>query len=284
MIPGKLFICPTPIGNLEDITLRVLRILEEVDLIACEDTRRTGKLLEHFEIEKPLLSYHQHNEVKRTKKLLDKLGQGQDIALVSDAGTPGISDPGEIIIKKALSAGAKIIPLPGASAILPALVVSGFSTTRFTYEGFLPRKGKEREDRLAEVIAEEKTVVIYESPYRLLETLQDLAAKIPERRIAIVREISKMHEEKLYGTAAELADKLKDKQVRGEVVLVLEGREPAEDELDFADITVLEHLKLLMSEGFTKKQAIKEVAEVRDMPKSEVYQVAIAIDAKIDNK
>ncbi len=282
MIAGRLYICPTPIGNLEDITLRVLRILREADLIACEDTRRTGKLLQHFEIDTPLISYHEHNEVKRTDELLDKLGQGRDIALVSDAGTPGISDPGEVVIQAALEAGAEVIPLPGASALISALVVSGLSTERFVFEGFLPRSGQEREERLAEITVETKTVVIYESPYRIQDTLEDLASRIPERQLALIREISKIHEEKIYGQVGELAEKMQERELQGEIVLIIAGREKDEDKIDFAEITVLDHLKLLMDRGYTKKQAIKEVARVRDLPKSEVYKEAIVIDARVN--
>ncbi len=284
MIAGRLYICPTPIGNLEDITLRVLRILEETDLIACEDTRRTGKLLQHFEIETPLLSYHEHNEIQRTEELLDKLGQGKDIALVSDAGTPGISDPGEVVIQAALEAGAEVIPLPGASALISALVVSGFSTERFTFEGFLPRKGQEREKRLAEIAVARKTVIIYESPYRIQATLEELASQMPERQLALIREISKIHEEKIYGRTGELAEELQERELQGEIVLVIAGREQDDDKIDFSGMTVLDHLKLLMERGYTKKQAIKEVARVRELPKSEVYQEAIVIDARVNQE
>ncbi len=282
MIAGRLYICPTPIGNLEDITLRVLKILREADLIACEDTRRTGKLLQHFEIDTPLISYHEHNEVKRTDELLDKLGQGRDIALVSDAGTPGISDPGELVIQAALKAGAEVIPLPGASALISALVVSGLSTERFAFEGFLPRSGQEREERLAEITVETRTVVIYESPYRIQDTLEDLASRMPERRLAIIREISKIHEEKIYGQAGELAEKMQERELQGEIVLIIAGRDRNEDQIDFTEIAVLDHLKLLMDRGYTKKQAIKEVARVRELPKSEVYKEAIVIDARVN--
>ncbi len=284
MIAGRLYICPTPIGNLEDITLRVLRILEETDLIACEDTRRTGKLLQHFEIETPLLSYHEHNEIQRTEELLDKLGQGKDIALVSDAGTPGISDPGEVVIQAALEAGAEVIPLPGASALISALVVSGFSTERFTFEGFLPRKGQEREERLAEIAVARKTVIIYESPYRIQATLEEPASQMPERQLALIREISKIHEEKIYGRTGELAEELQERELQGEIVLVIAGREQDDDKIDFSGMTVLDHLKLLMERGYTKKQAIKEVARVRELPKSEVYQEAIVIDARVNQE
>ena len=282
MIAGRFYICPTPIGNLEDITLRVLKILREADLIACEDTRRTGKLLQHYEIDTPLISYHEHNEVKRTDELLDKLGQGRDIALVSDAGTPGISDPGEVVIQAALEAGAEVIPLPGASALISALVVSGLSTERFVFEGFLPRRGQEREGRLAEITVETRTVVIYESPYRIQDTLKDLASRMPERQLALIREISKIHEEKIYGQAGELAEKMQERELQGEIVLVIDGREKDEDQIDFTEMTVLDHLKLLMDRGYTKKQAIKEAARVRELPKSEVYKEAIVIDARVN--
>lgn len=277
---GKLFLCPTPIGNLEDMTYRAVQVLQDVDLIACEDTRRTGKLLKHFEIKNDMLSYHEHNEQERSQELITKLKLNMDIALVSDAGTPGISDPGEILVQKAVEAGIVIIPLPGPSAVLPALIVSGFSTDRFVFEGFLPRKGEARKNRLADLKVETRTAVIYESPYRTHSTLADLAAMMPEREIALAREISKLHEEVMRGTTRELFQRLQEKEIKGEVVLILSGRPEQQAELDLNNMSVLKHLEFLIANGYTKKKAIKEVAEIRDLPKSDVYKEAIAIEAR----
>ncbi len=277
---GKLYICPTPIGNLEDITYRTIRILKEVDLIACEDTRRTGRLLKHFEIDNDLISYHEHNEKMRTEEIIDKLKMNQDIALVSDAGMPGLSDPGEILIKAVVNEGIEVIPLPGPSAAVPALVASGFATDRFVFEGFLPRKGQERKDRLASINLDERTTIIYESPYRIKETISDLAEIMADREIALIREISKMHEEKIYGTASDIKEKIADREIKGEIVIVISGNEAISEEEKVTELSILEHLELLIENGYTKKKAIKEVSKIRGIPKSQVYKEAIAIDAR----
>lgn len=277
---GKLFLCPTPIGNLEDMTYRAVRVLREVDLIACEDTRRTGKLLNHFEIKNDMLSYHEHNEQERSQEIIAKLENNVDVALVSDAGTPGISDPGEILVQKAVEAGITVIPLPGPSAVLPAVIVSGFSTGRFVFEGFLPRKGEARANRLTDLNLETRTIVIYESPYRTKNTIADLAERMPEREIVLAREISKLHEEILRGSTREVFQLLQEREIKGEVVLVLAGRQEEQAELDLNSLSVLEHLKFLIDNGYTKKKAIKEVAEIRGISKSDVYKEAIAIEAR----
>ncbi len=277
---GKLYICPTPIGNLEDITYRTIRTLKEVDLIACEDTRRTGRLLKHFEIDNDLISYHEHNEKMRTEEIIGKLKMNQDIALVSDAGMPGLSDPGEILIKAVVNEGVEVIPLPGPSAAIPALVASGFATGRFVFEGFLPRKGQERKDRLASIKLDERTTIIYESPYRTQDTIADLADIMADREIALIREISKIHEEKIYGTAAEIKEKIFDREIKGEIVIVISGNQSLSEKEKLTDLSILEHLELLIENGYTKKKAIKEVSKIRGLPKSEVYKEAIAIDAR----
>jgi len=277
---GKLYICPTPIGNLEDITYRTIRILKEVNLIACEDTRRTGRLLKHFEIDNDLISYHEHNEKMRTEEIIGKLKMNQDIALVSDAGMPGLSDPGEILIKAVVNEGVEVIPLPGPSAAIPALVASGFATDRFVFEGFLPRKGQERKDRLASIKLDERTTIIYESPYRIQDTITDLAEIMADREIALIREISKIHEEKIYGTAAEIKDEIGNREIKGEIVIVISGNQSLSEEEKLTDLSILEHLELLIENGYTKKKAIKEVSKIRGLPKSEVYKEAIAIDAR----
>lgn len=277
---GRLYICPTPIGNLEDITYRTIRILKKVNLIACEDTRRTGRLLKHFEIDNDLISYHEHNEKMRTEEIIHELKMGHDIGLVSDAGMPGLSDPGEILIKAVINEGFEVIPLPGPSAAVPALVASGFATDRFVFEGFLPRKGQVRKDRLASINLDERTTIIYESPYRIKDTINDLAEVMAEREIAVIREISKIHEEKIYGTAADLKKKLADRELKGEIVIVISGNESLTEEDKITDLSILEHLELLIENGYTKKKAIKEVSKIREIPKSKVYKEAIAIDAR----
>lgn len=280
---GKLYICGTPIGNLDDISRRVLKTLQEVDLIAAEDTRRTARLLNYFAIDTPLTSYHEHNEQEKAGKLLSMLEQGKNLALVSDAGMPGISDPGLIIIKKAIEAGIEIIPVPGPTAAISALVVSGLDMERFIFEGFLPRKGKERQERLEELKRETRTVILYESPYRLKETLIELSPVLRERRLAVVRELTKIHEEKLYGTAEEILMKIADREIKGEIVIVIEGIKEVEPETEgWEELSIMEHLKLMMEKGLTKKQAIKEVARIRNLPKREVYKEAVAID-HVDN-
>ncbi|MTI58923.1 MAG: 16S rRNA (cytidine(1402)-2'-O)-methyltransferase [Firmicutes bacterium] len=280
---GRLYICGTPIGNLEDISLRALKVLKKVHLIAAEDTRRTGNLLNYYQIKTSLKSYHEHNERERTGELISLLKEGKDIALVSDAGMPGISDPGKVIFKAAVGEGIELIPIPGPTAAISALVVSGLQMDRFVFEGFLPRSGKEREQRLAEIKGEERTVIIYESPYRLKDTLQELLGLLAERKVAVVREISKVHEEKVYGQVEEVLSFYADKEPKGEFVIVIEGRlAPEFSKEGWEDMTVLEHLKLIMDQGVSKKKAIKEVARIRGLPKRKVYSEAVVIDY-IDN-
>jgi len=276
---GKLYICGTPIGNLDDTTFRAVKTLEKVDLIAAEDTRRTEKLLNHFKIDNNLTSYHEHNEREKAEKLITELKDGYDIALVSDAGMPGISDPGLILIKEAIQAKIEIIPVPGPTALISALVVSGIQTDKFSFFGFVPRKGKEREQFIEEIINEEKTTIFYESPYRIKKIFEDLSEKIPERKAALIREITKIHEEKIYGTVSEIQDKIASSEIKGEIVVVIEGRTKEEvDTESWTDISILEHVQLFMDNGYTKKEAIKKVAEVRGIQKKKVYKEAIQIN------
>src|SRR6056297_295330 len=249
---GKLYICGTPIGNLDDITFRAVKTLENVDLIAAEDTRRTEQLLNHFKIDNKLTSYHEHNEREKAEKLITELKDGYDIALVSDAGMPGISDPGLILIKEAIQAKIEIIPVPGPTALISALVVSGIQTDKFSFFGFVPRKGKEREQFIEEIINEEKTTIFYESPYRIKKIFEDLSEKIPERKAALIREITKIHEEKIYGTVSEIQDKIASSEIKGEIVVVIEGRTKEEvDTESWTDISI-EHVQLFMDNGYTK--------------------------------
>lgn len=276
MNKGLLYICPTPIGNLEDITLRALKVLEEVDLIAAEDTRHTLKLLNHYNIKKPLISYHEHNKKSKGELLLKKLMEGVKIALVTDAGMPGISDPGEDIIKLCIEEGIDVIALPGATASILALVISGFPTDKFVFEGFLPSKKKERIKELKRLKNEERTMILYEAPHRVEALLQDILTILGNRNISISRELTKIHEETFRGTILEAIERFRDSKPKGEFVIVLEGGEILEDNL-YEDISVKEHLKKYMEEGLSKKDAVRKVAEERNMPKNEVYKESLDI-------
>ncbi|KAB3531815.1 16S rRNA (cytidine(1402)-2'-O)-methyltransferase [Alkaliphilus serpentinus] len=273
---GKLFICPTPIGNLEDITLRVLRILKEVDYIAAEDTRHTLKLLNHFEISKPLSSYHEHNKTKKGEAILQDLLQGKTIALVSDAGLPGISDPGADIIKDCVENGIPFEVLPGASAGILALVASGLDTTRFSFEGFIPREKKRRRERLEKIKKDDRTLIFYEAPHRIIDTLKDMMGVLGNRKVALGRELTKKYEEYIRGTAEELLNHFQTHSPKGEFVIVCEGASEEELEVDnHLDITIKEQLQQMIDSGIDKKEAVKEVAKLRRLPKREVYQEAI---------
>jgi 16S rRNA (cytidine1402-2'-O)-methyltransferase len=274
---GKLYICGTPIGNLSDITLRALDVLKSVDLIACEDTRRTKILLNHYKIYTPLNSYHKHNEKKRTIELLQSLKKGKNIALVSDAGMPGVSDPGIKIIREVIKEKIDIIPIPGPTALISALVVSGFPMDRFVFEGFLPRKGWERREILNKIQNEERTIIFYESPFRIKNTLDELEPLLGDRKLAIVREISKIYEEKLYGNVEELLKILEEREIKGEIVVVIEGRDKDLEKEVWKELSIKEHLNLMIENGYSKKEAIKEVARMRDITKREVYKEAISI-------
>jgi 16S rRNA (cytidine1402-2'-O)-methyltransferase len=284
---GKLYICGTPIGNLSDVSQRLLDVLQEVDIIACEDTRHSRKLLNYFSIEKKLLSYHEHNEQQRSREIIEKINSGKHIALLSDAGMPVISDPGQILVKEAVQESIEVIPIPGPSAFLAALVVSGLDISSFVFRSFIPRSGNDRREFLEEMALENKTTVFYESPYRLKNTLKDLkefSKEMAARKTVIVREITKVHEEKYYGTAAELYQRLNNQEIKGEIVVVIEGRTEIKEESEgWEELSILEHIELLMQSGITKKQAVKKVAKLRDLPKSEVYKVGTAISVDKDN-
>lgn len=277
---GILYICPTPIGNLEDITIRVLNILKNVDLIAAEDTRHTLKLLNHFDIKKPLTSYHEHNIKQKGKFLIDKLLEGENIALVSDAGMPGISDPGEDLIKLAIENDISVVGLPGPSASLLALVVSGLSTSKFVFEGFLPSSKKERRERLNKIKGEDRTIIFYESPHRLINSLKDMEEILGDRRIAVARELTKKYEEVFRGTIKGAIDKFQKDGIKGEFVLVIEGAQTEDDEFDdnwWTNMTIKEHILFYINKGFSKKDAIKMVAKERDIPKRDVYKESLSI-------
>lgn len=281
MQAAKLYLCGTPIGNLEDVSQRLLNTLKKVELIACEDTRRTQKLLNYFSIKTKMISYHEHNEQERSSELIELLKNGKEIALVSDAGMPGISDPGEILVKKAVESGIEVIPIPGPSAFLAALVVSGLDISAFSFKAFIPRSGKKRQEFLEDLALAKDTTAFYESPYRIKDTLKDLSqfsSELASREAVVAREITKMHEEKYYGTVSELEDRLEGQEIKGEIVVVIAGRSQIEQESEgWEELSILEHLKLLIESGMTKKQAIKEVAKLRELPKSEVYKEAVVI-------
>lgn len=269
---GILYICPTPIGNLEDITLRTIRILGEVDLIAAEDTRHTIRLLNHFDIKKPLTSYHEHNIREKGIELIEKLNSGQNIALVSDAGMPGISDPGQELIRQAIDEGIEVIGLPGATASITALVISGLSTDKFIFEGFLSSKKRERIKELETIKEYRKTTIVYESPHRLMNLLEDMANILEDRRISISRELTKKYEETFRGTASDALEKFKESGVKGEFVIVIEGNH---EEKIIEEIDIEELLKRYIEEGLTKKEAIKRVSEETGVAKNLVYRMSI---------
>ncbi|KAB3537816.1 16S rRNA (cytidine(1402)-2'-O)-methyltransferase [Alkaliphilus pronyensis] len=281
---GKLFICPTPIGNLEDITVKVLRIMKEVDIIAAEDTRHTIKLLNHYGIDKPLTSYHQHNKHKKGHQLIQKIKEGSKIALVSDAGMPGISDPGADIIKQCIDEGLDLEVLPGATASILALVASGLDTSKFVFEGFLHREKNKRKERLLEIKYDERTQIFYEAPHRVIATLKDMYEILGNRRAVICRELTKRYEEYRRGTLKELIDIYIENPPKGEIVVVCEGATEEAKALKNHDleetnnVSIKEHILKVMEKGLNKKQAIKEVAKVRGIPKREAYQEAIDIE------
>jgi 16S rRNA (cytidine1402-2'-O)-methyltransferase len=273
---GKLYICATPIGNLEDITLRVLKTLENVDLIAAEDTRHTIKLLNHFEIKNKLFSYHEHNKATAGPHLIEMLAAGKNIALVSDAGMPGISDPGEELIKLALQASVDVEALPGASAVITALAGSGLSTRKFFFEGFLDRQKKHKKKRLESIKNIQETLVFYESPHRLLETLKEMSSIFGNRKVVIAREITKKFEEYFRGSLEDAWQYFKDKGVKGEFVVLVEGN--TEEVSQSFSTSIEEDLKRYIIEGNTKKEAISIVATERSIPKKQVYQVSIDLE------
>ena len=267
---GKLYIVATPIGNLEDITLRALRVLKEVDLIAAEDTRQTLKLLNHYEINKPLISYHRHNEETKSEILIEKLRNGENIALVSDAGTPGICDPGEEVIKKAIEDNIEVIPIPGACAMINALIVSGISTKEFEFLGFLPLNKKLRRQKLKEIENSSKTIIICEAPHKMKTTLGDLKEILKDRKIVLARELTKIHEEFIRKSIDELLSEIDT--IKGEMILIIEGNKIDTEECkNFDEISLEDHYKLYEEKGLNKKEIIKQIAKDRNVNKNEIY-------------
>ena len=270
---GKLYVCGTPIGNLEDITYRTLKVLNEVDLIAAEDTRHSIKLLNHFEISKPLTSYHEHNKENKGGYLINKLLSGENIALISDAGMPGISDPGEEIIKQAIENDIEVIVLPGPTASITALIGSGLETGKFVFEGFLDRDKKRRREELELIKHEKRTIIFYESPHRLKDTLKDMLKILGNRNIAVNRELTKKYQEVIRTNIQGCIDIFNEREVKGEFVLIVEGfKGEIEETCEYNDLNDREYVIKLMEEGITKKDAIKFVCKERKLKKDIVYK------------
>ena len=273
---GKLYLCATPIGNLEDMTYRVVRTLQEVDLIAAEDTRNSIKLLNHFEIKTPMTSYHEYNKIEKGKKLIEKLQNGLNIALITDAGTPGISDPGEELVKMCYEAGVEVTSLPGAAACITALTLSGLSTRRFAFEAFLPSDKKEKQEVLNELVNETRTIIMYEAPHRLLKTLKELLEVLGNRKITVCRELTKKHETAFATTLEEAIAFYEVNEPKGECVLVLEGRSREELKQEavakWEEMSIEEHMAHYESQGIDHKEAMKKVAKDRGVSKRDIYQ------------
>jgi 16S rRNA (cytidine1402-2'-O)-methyltransferase len=272
-VKGILYIVSTPIGNLEDITLRALRVLKEVDAIAAEDTRHSLKLLNHYNISKPLVSYWGEKEKVKAEETLLMLNSGKTVALITDAGTPGISDPGNILIRKAIEEGIRVIPIPGPTAVIAALSISGFSTDAFIFRGFLPVKVSQRLKELKGLSLDPRTIVLYEAPHRLLETLADIREAFDDRRVVVIKEITKFYEEAFRGTASVILERLESSKIAGEYVIVLEGR--PEDKLNTTEDALTE-VKTLMKRGLRRKEAVKKIAEEYGISKKELYDKSLS--------
>jgi len=269
---GILYLVATPIGNLDDITLRAIKVLKEVDFIAAEDTRHSLKLLNHLEISKPLISYHRHNEEIKSELLIEKLLDGKNIALITDAGTPGISDPGEEIVKHAIENNIKVVPIPGACAFVNALIASGLDTTEFSFIGFLPLNKKNRKEKLEKIKNCSNTSILYEAPHKLISTLKDLSEILGDRKIVLAREITKIHEEFIFGTANELL--LRIENPKGEFVIIIEKSKVLEaiNNEFLNNLSLEEHYKFYEKQGLEKNEIIKRIAKDRNVKKNEIYQ------------
>ncbi|WP_072907570.1 16S rRNA (cytidine(1402)-2'-O)-methyltransferase [Anaerobranca californiensis] len=273
MMVGKLYLCATPIGNLEDMSIRAIKTLQQVDYIAAEDTRRTGLLLNHFSIKTPMLQYHKFNEKKQVLKIINKILEGYNVALVSDAGTPGIADPGQILVEKALENNIEVIPIPGPCALICALIISGFDTTNFKFVGFLP-KGTQKLKELEKLLLEPSTIVCYQSPHDLLDTLEKIEQLDPKRKIVVVREITKLYEERLAGTALELINIFKEKGIKGEFTLVIEGNKLPQYSFEQG----IAEVETLLNQGYYLKDACKHVAGKMGLSQRELYQYMLKKD------
>ncbi|MEH2381457.1 MAG: 16S rRNA (cytidine(1402)-2'-O)-methyltransferase [Nostoc sp.] len=274
--PGTLYVVGTPIGNLEDMTFRAVRILQTVDIIAAEDTRHTGKLLQHFQVKTPQVSYHEHNRTSRIPELLEHLVNDKAIALVSDAGMPGISDPGYELVKACIEAGIPVVPIPGASAAITALSAAGLPTDRFVFEGFLPSKTQQRQQHLESLQTESRTLIFYESPHRLRDTLQDLALVWgSDRQIVLGRELTKLYEEFWRGTIAEAIAHYSQREPQGEYTLVVAGIPASQPQLTEEELKA--ELKQLISQGISRSQASRQLAKFTFLPRRQLYQLALSI-------
>ena len=270
---GKLYLVATPIGNLEDITIRALKILEEVDIIAAEDTRHTLGLLNHFEISKPLISYYKQNEKSKSEILIQKLLEGKNIAIVSDAGTPGISDPGEEIVQEAIKNNIDVIPIPGACAFVNALIASGISTKEFSFLGFLSANKKDKKSKLEEIKYETRTIILYEAPHKLITTLQMIYEILGERNIVLAREITKIHEEFIRGKISTIIEQIGE--IKGEFVIIIEGNSESKKDIEIDSLnqkSLEEHYEFYEQQGIDKKDIIKKIAKDRKKSKNEIYQ------------
>ncbi len=279
---GMLYLCATPIGNLEDITTRVVRTLKEADLIAAEDTRNSLKLLNYFDIHTPLTSYHEYNRIEKGKELIEKMHAGARVALITDAGTPAISDPGEDLVRMAMEEGIPVTAMPGACACITALTVSGLPTRRFCFEAFLPTEKKERGQILEELRTETRTIVLYEAPHRLVRTLKDLFEVLGNRRVTLCRELTKKHESILATTLQGALSCYQEEDPRGEYVLVIEGRSrdemEREEQESWGSLTISEHVALYESQGLDRKGAMKQAAKDRGLTKREIYDALLSSD------
>ena len=279
MTNGTLYLCATPIGNLGDMTPRCVETLKNVDVIAAEDTRNSIKLLNHFDIHTPMTAYHEFNRFEKADELVGQLLAGKNVACITDAGMPGISDPGEVLAQKAIEAGIPVVALPGATAVTTALVLSGLSTRRFRFEGFLPKEKKEKTEILKEVREDTATLIFYEAPHRLVQTLEELLEALGDRRIAVCRELTKVHETVDRLRISEAVRLFSEQEPRGEFVLVVEGRDPEEkrsdEKAEWAELTISEHLSLYENRGMDRKEAMKQVALDRGIPKREVYRAVV---------
>ena len=281
MNPGTLYLCATPIGNLEDMTFRVIRTLKEVDMIAAEDTRNSIKLLNHFEIKTPMTSYHEYNKIEKGHKLVQMLLEGKNVALITDAGTPGISDPGEELVQMCYEAGVPVTSLPGAAACITALTLSGLSTRRFAFEAFLPSDKKERQQVLEELKNDTRTVICYEAPHRLVKTLKELLEALGNRRITICRELTKKHETAWQTHIAEACEYYQENAPKGECVLVIEGRSreelKAEEQEQWEQMPLEAHMEHYESQGMDHKSAMKQVAKDRGVSKRDIYRMLLEL-------
>lgn len=266
---GILYLVATPIGNLEDITLRAIRVLREVDLIAAEDTRHSLKLLNHLEISKPLFSYHRHNEEEKTDKLIEKLLNDENVALITDAGTPAISDPGEFIVRKAIENNISVVPIPGCCALINALICSGFDTKEFVFYGFLPVNKKLRASKFLELQKEKRTSILYEAPHKIITTLNDIYKNLGDVKIVLAREITKIHESFYRGHVSELIAKMDN--IKGEMIILIEGNHNVETEEPKINLSIDEQYELYKKEGLTKSEIIKKIAKNNGVKKNEIY-------------